>query len=76
MVYVHSDRVPSKLRDALRTYMERRRTQRPVSIKTMLKRTRYAMPELTASDEELAEMIAEQIILNGGNVDFDGKEAG
>lgn len=75
MTLVAGEHVPSRLRDALRSYMERRNTRRPISISTMVKRTRYAMPELTVSDEELAAMIAEQIVLNGGDVDFDTREA-
>lgn len=75
MAFNHRDHVPSRLKEALRTFMERRTSRRPVSITMMLKRTRYAMPELAVSDEELAEIIAEQIIINGGDVDFDGKES-
>lgn len=54
--------------------MERRTTRRPISISTMVQRARYAMPELAVSDEELAAMIAEQIVANGGDVDFDTRD--
>lgn len=62
---------PLRLRVAIREYLYTRRSDWPVSIAQMRDRVRYVMPELTEPDDALGEMIAAEIIKNGGNVRFD-----
>lgn len=64
---------PPRLRVAIREYLSRRRSEEPVSIARMRNRTRLAMPGLAESDDVLGEMIAAEIILNGGDVLFDNR---
>lgn len=68
----HSDtNLPPRLVGAIRSYLGSRTIQRPVSIDRMLRTARYAIPELVASDDELAEFIARELIHEGCDIDFD-----
>jgi hypothetical protein len=66
----HSDSNPA-LAGAIRSYLGSRTIQRPVSIDRMLRTARYAVPDLVVSDDELAELIARELIHEGADVDFD-----
>lgn len=71
MTYAAGKRLPPRLVGAIRTYLSSRTTQRPVSITRMMRTTRYAIPDLLVSDDELAELIARELISEGSDVDFD-----
>lgn len=64
---------PPRLRVAIQEYLSRRRSDEPISIAQMRDRVRCAMPELTETDDALGEMIAAEIVKNGGDVRFDGR---
>lgn len=63
--------LPPRLVGAIRSYLGSRTTLRPVSIDRMLRTARYALPDLVASDDELAELIARELVHEGCDVDFD-----
>ena len=71
LTHIDADRLPPRLADALAAYLARREINRPVSIASMVRRTRYVLPDIPYSDRELGDMIAQAIIVSGGNVDFD-----
>lgn len=64
---------PLRLRLVIREYLSSRRCDRPVSIARLRDRVRCEIPDLTETDDVLGEMIAAEIIENGGNVRFDGR---
>lgn len=70
MTYSDTSMSP-RLVGAIRSYLDSRTVQRPVSIDRMLRTARYAIPELVVSDDELAELIARELIHEGCDVDFD-----
>lgn len=55
-------------------YLDASSVSRPVSIEHMLRTARYALPGLVASDDELAELIARELVQEGCDVDFDRAE--
>jgi hypothetical protein len=63
--------MPPRLVGAIRSYLGSRTIQRPVSIDRMLRTARRALPDLVVSDDELAELIARELIHEGADVDFD-----
>jgi hypothetical protein len=66
-----SARIPSQLRRAFQEFLKRRGNERPVSVANMIRRTRYAFPDIDLSDDELEAAIAEEVISVNGNIDFD-----
>jgi hypothetical protein len=62
---------PRRLRSALRSYLERRQSDRPISIADMIRRTRIALPDIHLSDDELEQVIAREIVRCGGDIAFD-----
>ena len=55
----------------IRRYVSKRRSSYPVSVADLVRRIRYAAPEIGLDDRELAELVAAEIIQSGGNVAFD-----
>jgi len=73
---MHTDGQTSpRLRAAIRNYVQTRSDNYPISIADMTRRIRYVMPEITGTDEELGEQIAQALIEAGGNVVFDSRVA-
>lgn len=62
---------PPALRRALQELLQRRQTDRPVSIADMMQRTRCALPDLTLDDDDLEQIIAVEIIERHGDIAFD-----
>jgi len=62
-----------RLRAAIRNYVQTRGDNYPISIADMTRRIRYIMPEISATDRELGEQIAQALIEAGGNVAFDSR---
>ncbi|UUP16706.1 hypothetical protein [Nitratireductor thuwali] len=71
MVNTSTNKVPPALKQALQEFLQRRRSDRPVSIADMMQRTRYALPDLALTDDELERAIAEEIVDRHGNIAFD-----
>ena len=65
------EQLPPRIAGAIRSYLWSRSEQRPVSVARILHVTRYAFPDIALSDEELAELIVQELILEGCDVDFD-----
>ena len=65
--------LPPHVVEAL-TPLVRRRGNRPISISTMVKATRYAVPDLPFSDDILADLLAREFIRAGCVIDFDRRE--
>lgn len=64
--------IPStRVRQAVRAFVLNRASDFPISIADLAKRVRYAFPSLSATERELADLIASEIIKAGGNVSFD-----
>lgn len=66
-----SDTLPLHIVGAIRTYLGAGTEDRPVSIDRVLRTARQTAPDLPVSDEELAELIARELIQEGCDVDFD-----
>ena len=71
-MYASSQSVP-RLRAAIRNYVLNQSDTYPISIADMTRRVRYIMPEITWTDDELGEQIAQAVIEAGGNVAFDAR---
>ena len=71
-MYINGQPSP-RLRAAIRHFVQNRSGNYPVSIADMTRRIRYIMPEVTGTDEELGEQIAQALIEAGGNIAFDSR---
>ncbi|WEX08280.1 hypothetical protein [Chelativorans sp. AA-79] len=75
MEYEKQTDAPQRLATAIRHYVRNRRSTYPISISEMVRRSQYALPGLNISENELADLIAREIITLGGNVSFDWRPA-
>jgi len=61
----------ARVKEAVRTLVQKRTSDFPISIADIAERVRYAFGDFQMSDRELADLIAGEIIKAGGNVSFD-----
>jgi hypothetical protein len=61
----------ARVREAVSILVRKRATDFPISIADIAERVRYAFGDLQATDRELTDLIAAEIIKAGGNVSFD-----
>lgn len=73
---VWDERYPPAMRTAVEAYLKRHSKKKPVSIARVVRATRAAIPDLSVSDEELADIIAEEAIDKGCSVDFESRDSG
>jgi len=60
-----------RIREAVRAFVRGRTSDFPISVADLAERVRYSFAGLQATDRELADLIASEIIYAGGNVSFD-----
>src|SRR5690606_5047356 len=60
-----------RIREAVRSFVRTRTRDFPISITDLVDRVRYVFADYQATDRELADLIALEIIHAGGNVWFD-----
>ena len=60
-----------RVRQAVRSFVHNRANDFPISVADLAQRVRFAFADFKATDRELADLIAREIILAGGNVEFD-----
>ena len=67
--------VTTRVQKAVRSFVRNRASDFPISISDLSRRIRYAFPDMVGTEREIADLLAREIILAGGNVSFDGEPA-
>ena len=67
-------RLSSRVREALKPFIRDRPASRPISLALLVKATRSMEPNIPISDEELANLLAKDLIYHGCAIDFDIRE--
>jgi len=67
--------IPSQLKAALQAYLTTGDRSTPISIFATMRAMRGTLPDLDISDDELAEMIAKEVVASGASVVFDSRTA-
>jgi hypothetical protein len=63
--------LPDRLSKAIASYVEWRGRSRPVSLQRIVKASRYLMPEIEMPQNELANLIAGDLVAMGCDIEFD-----
>lgn len=66
--------LPKILSEAVESYVDRCGSDRPVSMKRLVKATSFMMPELGLTGKELSDLIATKLVALGCNINFDMSE--
>ncbi|HET9961622.1 MAG TPA: hypothetical protein VFQ34_04760 [Nitrospiraceae bacterium] len=67
-------RLSPRVREALKPLTRNRLASRPISLALLVKATRSVEPNIPLSDEELANLLAQELIHHGCAIDFDIRE--
>lgn len=67
--------LPPRIREALKPFIRDRSASRPIPLALLVKATRSMEPNIPISDQELANLLAQELIYQGCAIDFDIREA-